>query len=187
MFIDDTKIFYQEDFLSEEELAFFYEQIEQHRDKLNSLMKSDSVGESKYTESENKDFLIYPQNEPMPIFDDIRIRVRDIILHKFNNGVKDFLLNPIYNVHAIYPPFYMKEHYDSHMADVMYGVVIYLSDPSEYTGGELHYTKLNKTLSPAKGSIVIHPGDEEYTHAVKEVKSGLRLNASMFAVPRKEK
>jgi predicted 2-oxoglutarate/Fe(II)-dependent dioxygenase YbiX len=66
----------------------------------------------------------------------------------------------------------------------MYGVVLYLSDPSEYTGGELFYTKLNKTLSPAKGSIIIHPGDEEYSHTVKTVKSGLRLNVSLFAVPK---
>jgi predicted 2-oxoglutarate/Fe(II)-dependent dioxygenase YbiX len=186
MFIDDTRIFYQEDFLSEDEIAYFYKELEVHGDKLKMFLESSDLDESKYTESDVKDLVVYAYGETKSVFDDIRIRARDIVLNSFNNGVKDFYLTPIHNVHAIYPPFYMTEHYDSHMADVMYGIVIYLTDPSEYTGGELYYTKLNKTLSPAKGSIVIHPGDEEYTHGVKEVKSGLRLNASMFAMPLKE-
>lgn len=186
MFIDGTEIFYQENFLSEDEMAFFYAQLEQYKDKLEELQEAGSLISTTYSESHNRDLLVYPQDSPMPIFDYINVRVKQLILDNFNNGVDDFHLNPIYHVHALYPPFYLQEHYDSHVSSNIYGVVIYLSDPSEYTGGELYYTKLDKTLIPAKGSIVIHPGHEEYTHTVKEVKSGLRLNTSMFAVPKKE-
>jgi hypothetical protein len=182
MFVDDTKIFYQEDFLSEQELAYFYDVLSVSQDKLDSFLNSDSDDEESYSTSKNRDILVYPDREVKPIFDDIRIRVKDLILDKFNNGVDDFSLNPIRNVHALYPPIYLQEHYDGHVNGIMYGVVLYLSDPSEYTGGELFYTKLNKTLSPAKGSIIIHPGHEEYSHTVKTVKSGLRLNVSLFAV-----
>jgi len=63
-----------------------------------------------------------------------------------------------------------------------FGLVLYLNtQDKDFTGGELHYTKLGISYFPVAGDLVIHPGSEEYSHEVKDVTSGVRYMMSAFA------
>jgi hypothetical protein len=63
-----------------------------------------------------------------------------------------------------------------------FGLVLYLNTQNkDFTGGELHYTKLGISYFPVAGDLVIHPGSEEYSHEVKDVTSGVRYMMSSFA------
>jgi hypothetical protein len=61
----------------------------------------------------------------------------------------------------------------------VYSSIIYLND--DYEGGEIRFTKLNKTIKPKAGSIVFLRADECHTHEVLPVKSGkTRLTIPSF-------
>ena len=60
----------------------------------------------------------------------------------------------------------------------LYGVVIYLN--SDYSGGELYYTKRGITHSPKENSLICHPASEDYEHEVLRVTSGTRKFISFF-------
>ena len=62
---------------------------------------------------------------------------------------------------------------------VKYGTVIYLS---EFTGGEIYYTKQNIEYRPNIGDLVIHSSMEPYEHGVREVTSGVRYVYSTFLI-----
>lgn len=54
-------------------------------------------------------------------------------------------------------------------------VVLFLSDPKDYEGGEFqiyNYTKQMETIKPERGTIIIFPS--YYPHRVRQVKSGKR-------------
>jgi len=62
---------------------------------------------------------------------------------------------------------------------VKYGTVIYLS---EFTGGEIYYTRQNFEYKPQVGDLVIHSSMEPYEHGVREVTSGVRYVYSTFLI-----
>jgi len=68
--------------------------------------------------------------------------------------------------------------------NILHGVVIYLND--DYEGGKIHYPEKEISIKPKKGSLVIHPGSEEYRHGVTEVVSGERYAITMFVHARKD-
>ncbi len=187
MFIDDTKIFYLENFLTQDEMGFIDNVIEANSAKIAEMMEKFKDLEDKRSGPYNRDITLQDIGDNIDVYANIHDRVKRLILDKFNNGVNDFRLNPIHNMHAIYPPLFLEEHYDAQYADIVYGVVIYLTDPKAYVGGDIVYTKLNKRIRPSKGSIIIHPGGPDYIHAVDDVLSGVRLNISMFAHPNESK
>jgi len=51
-------------------------------------------------------------------------------------------------------------------------IIIALSDPKDYEGGELHFSELNKSYKLNKGTIVVFKSDE--MHGVTPVTSGKR-------------
>ena len=66
------------------------------------------------------------------------------------------------------------QHQDTH-GDMSYrkiSLVIALSDPKEYEGGELHFSELNKSYKLNKGTIVVFNSDE--MHGVTPVTAGKR-------------
>jgi hypothetical protein len=63
--------------------------------------------------------------------------------------------------------------------DTPHGLVLYLND--DYEGGELYYPNLEITIKPEAGSLVIHPGNEDYLHGVSPVTSGLRYVTTAFS------
>lgn len=62
---------------------------------------------------------------------------------------------------------------------VKYGTVIYLS---EFTGGEIYYTRQGIEYKPNIGDLVIHSSMEPYEHGVREVTSGVRYVYSTFLI-----
>ena len=51
-------------------------------------------------------------------------------------------------------------------------IIIALSDPKDYEGGELHFSELNKSYKLKKGTIVVFKSNE--MHGVTPVTSGKR-------------
>jgi predicted 2-oxoglutarate/Fe(II)-dependent dioxygenase YbiX len=74
----------------------------------------------------------------------------------------------------------MSPHDDGNGQPVKHGIVIYLSNPEDYVGWEIYYPKLDIELKPKRGSIVIHPREDDYTHGVKPVMGGFRFVMVMF-------
>lgn len=62
---------------------------------------------------------------------------------------------------------------------VKYGTVVYLS---EFTGGEIYYTRQGIEYKPNIGDLVIHSSMEPYEHGVREVTSGVRYVYSTFLI-----
>lgn len=58
------------------------------------------------------------------------------------------------------------------------GFVIYLTE--NFEGGETVYTNKNITVKPKSGRIIVHPGNEEYLHGVKNFYGGERIIYSGF-------
>jgi len=53
---------------------------------------------------------------------------------------------------------------------VVFANVIYVND--DFTGGELHFPKIDVTYKPKKGALIVFPSADEYLHGVKEVGPG---------------
>lgn len=67
------------------------------------------------------------------------------------------------------------EHYDSATNNIYKGgVVIYLND--NFEGGSLEYVNKNISIQPKAGMLVVHPGDQEYSHRINQIKSGYRYS-----------
>jgi len=58
------------------------------------------------------------------------------------------------------------------------GSLFYLND--DYEGGELYFPNQNLEFKPSPGSAFFFPGDMNYVHGVKEVKSGIRYTCPLF-------
>lgn len=56
--------------------------------------------------------------------------------------------------------------------------LFYLND--DYEGGELYFPKQGVEFKPKRGSAYFFPGDMNYIHGVKEVKSGIRYTCPLF-------
>ena len=154
-----------------------------NKEKIDNLVSFNSESDRTESTTQNRDILIYLQGEDPyhEIYESINERAKQLIVKYFNNGIDDLFLSPMRNIHVLYPPFSLQEHSDNQEPETKYGVVVYLSSPEDYTGGDLYYTKLDKRLRPERGSIVIHPASSEYSHTVEQVLTGIRLNISMFA------
>lgn len=59
-----------------------------------------------------------------------------------------------------------------------FGAVIYLN--TEYSGGKTYYPKFNTEVTPEKGTLAMHPGDEEHLHGVTPVLDGMRYTIASF-------
>lgn len=53
---------------------------------------------------------------------------------------------------------------------VVYANVLYLND--DFTGGELHFPKIDVTYRPERGSLIVFPSADEYLHGVLPVGPG---------------
>lgn len=58
------------------------------------------------------------------------------------------------------------------------GALYYLND--DYEGGELYFPKQGLEFKPQAGSAYFFPGDLNYIHGVKEIKSGIRYTSPAF-------
>jgi hypothetical protein len=166
MFIDETKVFYKENFLTEKELKYLEEIIEAKKDAIDAMSTSGAyqtipIDSSKFVKnlSYRVNQLIADNYGPESVSN---IYPRDEIQFLNENSAMDF-------------------HDDAEGQNVSHAAVIYISGPEDYDGGELVYPKLDLQIKPEKGSIAIHPREPEYTHGVTLVTRGRRYVLVMFA------
>jgi hypothetical protein len=73
----------------------------------------------------------------------------------------------------------MVAHHDDPFGEVAYGVIAYFNE--EYEGGILRYINQNIEYRPKAGDLILHKAQEDYTHEVSPVTSGIRYYTTAFA------
>lgn len=173
MFIDNTKIYYVEKFLTDEELDFFDQRAA-------SFVPPEKAGdESGYASVSERIHDIYTSHEPPKILRDINARL-DKLSREIYDIPPNCVLQGIHNFHMLYPPLKMQHHWDGTTPGVHFGIVVYVSDPESYDGGKIDYSNQKISIKPARGSAVFHPATEEYLHGVEQVTRGVRVALSTF-------
>lgn len=61
---------------------------------------------------------------------------------------------------------------------VSHGIVIFITD--DFEGGEIVYVNKNISIKPKAGSLLVHPGNLEYSHAVNKFYNGERIIFASF-------
>lgn len=59
-----------------------------------------------------------------------------------------------------------------------FAAITFLND--DFTGGELHFPHRALVVKPIPGTAIIFPGNLEYLHGVREVKTGVRYTIASF-------
>jgi hypothetical protein len=168
----ENNIFYVEDFLSQDEIDTF---------KIDCLIEDSWGGEG-----ETSDFWMYKIKYPSSqntkkVLQDVNDRVSLIVDDKDNTVVHTKVIQRILPGLS---KIALIEHHDSKGdfdtdSHITKGIVIYIND--DYVGGEIEYTKKNIVFKPKAGMMIVHPGTEEYSHRVLQVKENPRYFISVFA------
>ena len=117
---------------------------------------------------------------------DINAKLENLYVELYGPDTADFFIKvSVINVMKTLGD--MPPHYDSLPGlkigvDTPHGMVLYLND--DYKGGEIYYPNLEIAIKPEAGSLVMHPGTEEYFHGVATVVSGIRYVGSAFSKKR---
>jgi len=103
------------------------------------------------------------------------------IFDKLNNRIKLYFfeyqtISPFCSIQRIEAGAGMGEHSDNYNKTCNFGCVVYLND--NFDGGELVYPKLNKTIKPIAGRLIVHSSEEP--HLVNTVLNGTRYFLSSF-------
>lgn len=61
---------------------------------------------------------------------------------------------------------------------VSHGIVIFITD--DFDGGEIVYVNKDISIKPKAGSLLVHPGNLEYSHAVNKFSNGERIVFAAF-------
>ena len=163
MWLVKDKIFYIEQFLSDYEIELLDAAIEESSDAVISEYKEKTAdptfGGYLTVKFPNRDLM-------------------DSIVGRMFKVVKDNDLNyqqfyPRDELQFIGPGCAMSIHVDGDGTNVGYGLVLYISDPETYSGGEIFYPDYDISIKPARGSLAIHAGN--VPHGVKEVTDGYRF------------
>lgn len=59
----------------------------------------------------------------------------------------------------------------------------YLND--NFLGGELYFDKKNILIKPKKNMLIVHPGEELYSHGIKKIHENDRFSISFFLLDKK--
>lgn len=158
MWIND-KVFYKDSFLSEYELEELDNIISDNQDVVKHLLSDPQIGGYK----------TFPVNNEL--LDNIANRIFKFIS---DIGLEFVDFYPREEIQFIGPRSDQSVHIDGNGSgeDVGYGIVVYISDPDTYSGGEIFYPDYDISIKPARGSIAIHAGNVR--HGVTEVRGGNR-------------
>lgn len=165
MFIDNTMVYYEKDFLSNQDFQTIDKLISDNQDVIQNLTTD---GRYKTFPIDAKDFV-----------QDLSERVKNLIINVYGPETLS-VIYPRDEIQFLSENDSMGLHNDAEGQNVAHGVVLYISDPKTYDGGEIYYPKLGLSLRPDRGSIVIHPRENDYTHGVKVVSRGYRFVMVMF-------
>jgi len=162
MWLND-EIFYQESFLSDTELSELDELIVNYTADINEI-KDNAIasGQGGYF--------------TLQVRDELLAQISDKILDLLND--EDFKFSQFYprtELQFIFPGSDQQVHIDGDGSgkDVRHGIVVYISDPSSYSGGEIFYPEYDIEIKPARGSIAVHSGYVQ--HGVRLVEENPRF------------
>lgn len=161
----------------------------QHDVQLNMAAEDDLSMDSgeHLDDSEIKDFWTQ-KNFSLHMYPEIYRQISDRITEATKEGFKDYLeavgidreiesnllKYQLSTVHVYRPGDYLGQHIDC----FDYGIVLYINDPSEYTGGDFKVTGTGQKLTPVKNRMLIVPSD--ILHEVEDIVSGVRMVFSGF-------
>lgn len=92
-------------------------------------------------------------------------------LGKLFSGFPELDLYGVGSMQRQYEGVSLSYHVDSlSRPDVVFACVLYVND--DFTGGELHFPKIDITYKPKKGAMVVFPSADEYLHGVLPVGAG---------------
>ena len=182
----ENEIVVVEDFISQEEV-----------DILNKLGKDDlSLWEGSNDGSGLKEWYgnqlrIEPDNLKSSywyyrnLLDSIQKRSESIFTEYY--GISDFEYLPINSLSrrigpglGVHTDEIDPEHpqYNPNEKIITHGFVVYIND--DYDGGEIFYPNKDIEIKPKARSLVMHPGNKEYEHGVKEVFKTTRYSLSWW-------
>lgn len=101
-------------------------------------------------------------------------KAMELYLNVTENPVKTFRTIALDVVHIWKEQDSLEEHLDC----FDFGIVYYLNDSSDWTGGDLYFPTLGQTLTPIKNRLLIIPND--VPHSVGSITSGLRGSMTHF-------
>jgi hypothetical protein len=182
----NNEIVVVEDFITQEEVDI----INELSSKDPSLWEGSNDG-SGLTEWYNNQLRIDPGNLKedywyyRKFLDDIQDRSKSIFSKEYRIDLFDFL--PINSVSrrigeglGVHTDEIDPEHpqYNPLEKIITHGFVVYIND--DYEGGEIFYPNKNIAIKPKARSLVMHPGNKEYEHGVKEVFKTNRYSLSWW-------
>ena len=182
----NNEIVVVEDFITQEEVDI----INELSSKDPSLWEGSNDG-SGLTEWYNNQLRIDPGNLKedywyyRKFLDDIQDRSKSIFSKEYRIDLFDFL--PINSVSrrigeglGVHTDEIDPEHpqYNPLEKIITHGFVVYIND--DYEGGEIFYPNKDIAIKPKARSLVMHPGNKEYEHGVKEVFKTNRYSLSWW-------
>lgn len=138
-------------------------------------------------DSETKDFWAR-RNFSLELYPRLYKRISDRITDKAKEGFREYLetVGIDRNVESNMDLFQLSvvhvyregDSLGKHVDCFDYGIVLYINDPSEYTGGDFKVTETGQTLKPVRNRMLIVPSN--IMHEVEAVTSGARMVFSGF-------
>jgi hypothetical protein len=181
----DENIIYIEDFISKEDLDLFVDQANNHshiEDYQHPVHLILNVNSSEYALSR---WLQYIEKlKEMLENDNRKIRIiypNQIHFTKYRHSPLPFADNP--NDKYLMAPHQDDASYDLEEDQkgptfVSHGIVIFITD--KFDGGEIVYVNKNISIKPKAGSLLVHPGNLDYSHAVNKFYNGERIVYAAF-------
>lgn len=180
----DENIIYIEDFISKEDLGLFQEAIvnnsciEDNDHPAHLALRINSDDNVKHRWFKYIDVLknMIEQSDRK-----IHLQSGEIYLTKYRNSTLEINDHPDHQ-------YIMLPHCDDASYDweedkkgltfVSHGIVIFITD--DFDGGEIVYVNKGISIKPKAGSLLIHPGNLEYSHAVNKFYNGERIVFAAF-------
>jgi len=181
----DENIIYIEDFISKEDLRLFHHVIEYDsyiEDYDHSVHLTLKVGSNKevidlwFNYIEKLKLMLESNNRKIKIpstgqIDFTKYRHKPILID--DNPNDKYLMQPHQDDAS-----YDWEEDQKGSTFVSHGIVIFITD--DFDGGEIVYVNKGISIKPKAGSLLVHPGDIEYSHAVNKFYNGERIVYAAF-------
>jgi hypothetical protein len=172
-----------ENFISEEDISSLFDTISQTTEEdwsQNYLNNLKSFAKLKHGRDDIDNLVAEGKLEITHNWADKNIIIKD---HPVTQKIEDKLLNIVEmanpdlmitgtdTLQRMYSGVQLYAHTDQDTdPSIVYAAILYLND--DYAGGELFFDKIDVTLKPKPGTLILFPGSEKYHHGVKPVEDG---------------